>query len=133
MTIDYDAMDSYGRTLLREVANSARDYDKCQAEAAEFQAEQDALIIKRDLMVQKHAAADLRLKYAFDAYNQHLSAMKYAFDAYNQHLSAWKQADYLGHDYTDCDHCANCGAEQYEGDDYYGGCATGHNAKEATQ
>ena len=119
MTIDYDAMDRYGRTLLREVADSARDYDKCQAEAAEFQAEQDALIIKRDLMVQKHAAADLR--------------MKYAFDAYNQHLSAWKQANYLGHDYTDCDHCANCGAEQYEGDDYYGGCATGHNAKEATQ
>lgn len=28
-----------------------------------------------------------------------------------------------GHDFTVSDHCDNCGAEQYEGDDYYGGCS----------
>ena len=44
-----------------------------------------------------------------------------------------KQANYLGHDYTDCDHCANCGAEQYEGDAYYGGCATAVGALRSLQ
>ena len=105
---DYHEMNSYGRMLLRECADSARYFDKCQDEAAEFQAEQDALALKRDYMVQKHAAADLR--------------MKYAFEAYNQHLYAWKQANSFGHDYRSSDHCSRCGAEQYEGDAYYGGC-----------
>ena len=105
---DYPSPHNYERTLLRECADSARYFDKCQDEAAEFQAEQDALILKRQYMVQKHAAAELR--------------MRYAFEAYNKHLYAWKIANSFGHDYTNSDHCDNCGAEQYEGDAYYGGC-----------
>jgi len=34
-----------------------------------------------------------------------------------------KLEDKLGHDYESCDHCANCGAEQFESEAYYQLCS----------